>query len=132
MQWKCLKTEREMNEKLIAKQEKHAKRWRKENEIYQRMKTLHKNVPSAILKEVESGFLEYKPIEGCEDFYFKFTLDRRCHICYTVKQHKIWYLLDSKDEHIAKTWKELRNRVTLEVELCNRAILGFKKGAVND
>ena len=39
-----------MNEKLTAKQEKHAKRWRKENEIYKRMETLHKKVPRAILK----------------------------------------------------------------------------------
>ena len=60
-----------MNEKLNAKQEKHAKLWRKENEIFQRINMLNKNVPSAILKEVERGLLEYKHIEGCEDFYFR-------------------------------------------------------------
>ncbi len=121
-----------MNEKLTAKQEKHAKRWRKENEIYQRMVALHKYVPNAILKEVESGLLEYKQINGCKDFYFMFTLDRRSHLCYEVNQPRIWYLLDSKDEYIAKIWKELRNRIALGVEAHNRAVLELNKGALNE
>ncbi len=99
-----------------AKQEKHAKRWRKENEIYQRMKALHTKVPSPILKEVERGLLEYRQIEGCDDFYFMFTLDRRCHLCYSVKPPYLSYLLDSKDEHISKIWVELNNRITLELK----------------
>jgi hypothetical protein len=41
-----------MNEKYTAKQAKHAKRWRKENEIFQRLATLYGNIPSAIIKEV--------------------------------------------------------------------------------
>jgi hypothetical protein len=107
-----------MNEKYTAKQEKHAKRWRKENEIYRRMEALHTKVPIAILKEVESGLLEYKQIDGCDDFYFMFTLDRRCHLCYSVSQDYFWYLADSPDVQIDKLWGEL----------CERILLGFKKG----
>jgi hypothetical protein len=105
-----------MNEKCTAKQEKHAKRWRKENEIFQRLATLYGNIPSAIIKEVENGLLEYKHIEGCDDFYFIFTLDRRCNICYSVKPPSLSYLLDSKDENISKIWHELSNRITLELK----------------
>jgi hypothetical protein len=104
-----------MNEKYTAKQAKHAKRWRKENEIFQRLATLYGNIPSAIIKEVENGLLEYKHIEGCDDFYFMFTLDRRCHLCFKASQC-FWYLDDSKDTHIAKLWRELCERITLELK----------------
>lgn len=102
------------NEKFTAKQEKYSKRWRKENEIFQRLATLYGNVPSAILKEVERGLLEYKPIDGRDDFCFVFTLDRRCQLCYTINPRTIRYLLDSRDENISKLWVELRDRITLE------------------
>ena len=105
-----------MNEKLNAKQEKHAKRWRKENEGFQRLATLYRNVPAAIIKEVESGLLEYKPIEDCEDFYFIFTLDRRSNLCYSITPPTLGYLSASKDENISKIWDELRNRISLELK----------------